>query len=214
MIIVPSILTDSLDTLQKEIDLSASVGIPRVQVDIIDPLFADEVTITPVDLMEVDLKKLDIDIHLMTNDPINDVVECSQIPNIKTIIAQIERMSSQKAFVEHVKSFTIDAGLSVDLYTTLEELDPDVLLHTSIIQIMGNKAGKQGQKFAGDIILEKIRNLAAARTALRATFLIAVDIGMTPENAKLVAEAGADMVTPGSYLWNAPDLKAAIEAYA
>jgi ribulose-phosphate 3-epimerase len=214
MIIVPSILTDSLDTVQKQIDLTLSVGLSRVQVDIIDPAFADEVTITPVDLMDVDLKKLDIDIHLMTNDPIGDVVECGQIPKIKTIIAQIERMSSQKAFVEHVKSFAVDAGLSVDLYTTLEELDPDVLLHTSIVQIMGNKAGKQGQKFAGDIILEKIRNIAAARTALGATFLIAVDIGMTPENAKLATEAGADMVTPGSYLWNSSDLRLAIEAYS
>ena len=212
--IVPSILSDSLDEVQTQIDLVATqTKLHRVQVDIIDAEFADEITITPIDLLHIDLKGLEIDIHLMTNDPINDVVECSQIPGIKTIIAQIEHMDSQKAFLEHVKSFGIGAGLSLDLYTTPEELDPTVLAHLSVMQVMGNRAGKQGQHFAGEQVLEKIKTIAAARTALHADYLIAVDIGMTPENAKLCFDAGADMVTPGSYLWTAPDLTAAIEAY-
>ena len=43
----------------------------------------------------------------MTNDPINDVIECSQVPGIHEVIAQIEHMSSQAAFVDHGAAFCL-----------------------------------------------------------------------------------------------------------
>lgn len=213
MLIVPSILTDSLETVQEQLDKTHSVGLSRVQVDIIDPEFAEEITIHPIDLLEVNLKGLEVDVHLMTNDPINDVVECSQIPGIKTIIAQIERMPDQKDFAEHVISFKIGVGFSLDLYTPVDELDEEMFKIATIIQVMGNKAGKQGQQFIGAPAIEKIKQLDAVRRTGNHSFQIAVDIGMTPENARFCREAGADIVTPGSYLWTASNLQSAIESY-
>lgn len=160
MIIVPSLLSDSLDLIQREIDkVATTTSLKRIQIDIIDPDFADEITIQPIDVLELDLHGFEIDVHLMTNDPINDVVECSQITGIKTIIAQIERMPSQKAYIEHVVSLGIQAGLSLDLHTPVEEIDPDLYSKTSVVQVMGNMAGRQGQSFAGKIVLSKISQL-------------------------------------------------------
>ncbi|MEP7166952.1 MAG: hypothetical protein ABI758_03175 [Candidatus Woesebacteria bacterium] len=215
MMIVPSILSDSLGVVQEQLDkVALETKLRRVQVDIIDPEFADEITIHPIDLPTLDLKGLQIDIHLMTNDPINDVIECSQIPGITTIIAQIEHMASQVDFIEHVKSYSIAVGFSLDLHTDVEEIQENLFPQLDLIQVMGNKAGKQGESFLGEPILEKIRILMQIREKLSAHYLIAVDIGMSPDNAKLVEAAGADMVTPGSYLWSAPNLATAIEAYA
>lgn len=211
--IVPSILTDSLDVVQEQIEKTLSVGLHRVQIDIVDPEFAEEITIHPIDLLDIDLKDIEVDIHLMTNDPINDVVECSQVPGIKTIIAQIERMPSQRDYTEHVESFHIGVGMSLDIYTPIEELDEEVLERCSLIQVMGNRAGKQGQSFLGDIALPKIKLLDEMRKKHEFSYQIAVDIGMTPEHAKECFATGADMVTPGSYLWTASNLQAVIEAY-
>lgn len=215
MMIVPSILSDSLDIVQSEVDkVSEQTKLTRIQIDVIDPDFADEITIQPIDILELNLRNLEIDIHLMTNDPINDVVECSQIIGIKTIIAQIERMPSQKAFIEHVESLGIQAGLSLDIHTPVDEVDTNLWEKIALIQVMGNTAGRQGQPFAGDIVLEKIQQLKQLKNDKHYTFLIAVDIGMSPENAKACEMAGADMVTPGSYLWKAPNIQTAIEAFS
>lgn len=213
MIIIPSILTDSLEIVQEQVDKTISVGLQRVQVDIIDPDFADEITIHPIDLLELDLRGLEVDFHLMTNEPINDVVECSQIPGVKTIIAQIERMDNQTAFLEHVTSLSLSAGLSLDLYTSVEEIDEKLLPQLAIVQVMGNKAGKQGQPFVGEPALEKIRTLNILRNQRGYSYQICVDIGMTPEQAKICSTAGANIVTPGSSLWNSSDLQSAVEAY-
>lgn len=213
MLIVPSILTDSLALVQEQIDKTLSLGLGRVQIDIIDPDFADTITISPIDLLEIDLRGMSIDIHLMTNDPINDVTECSQVPGVRTIIAQIEHMSNQRDFVEHVKSYPIDPALSLDLYTQVDEIDPTLFSELSVVQVMGNVAGRQGQQFAGDRVLEKISFLSRLRRERGLAFQIAVDIGMTPKNAKLCAEVGADIITPGSYLWTSSSIQHAIEAY-
>lgn len=215
MIIVPSLLSDSVDVIQSNIHaLHSQTKLRRVQIDIVDPDFEDEITIQPIDVLDVDLHQFEIDVHLMTNDPINDVVECSQIPGINTIIAQIERMTSQTSYIEHVKSFGVKSGLSLDIHTQVEEINEKNYKDISILQVMGNKAGRQGQPFLKDIVLPKIQQLKKIRDENGFNFLIAVDIGMNPENAKLCATAGADMITPGSYIWNAKNIQTAIEAYS
>jgi len=214
MIVVPSILSDSLDIVQNQINIvNTQTKLRRVQIDVIDPDFADELTIQPIDILTLQLHELQIDIHLMTNEPINDVIECSQIPGIKTIIGQIERMPSQKDYIEHIVSLHLDAGLSLDLYTPIEEIDLASFSTVKIIQIMGNKAGKQGQSFAGEPIVQKINELVQIRKQSEYTFQIAVDIGMSPPNAKLVETLGVDIVTPGSYLWKSSNIATAIEEY-
>lgn len=215
MIIVPSILSDSIPNIRHMVDrLTSETNLRRVQIDIVDPEYSEDLTIHPIDLTEVDLKGVVVDFHLMTNDPINDVIECSQISGARTIIAQIEHMPSQQAYIEHVQSLKLLPGLSLDLYTPVESIETNVIPHLDIIQVMGNKAGKQGQFFLAPQAIEKISELVALRKETSSSFQIAVDIGMTPENAKIVAQAGADMVTPGSYLWNSSDLHIAIEAYS
>lgn len=214
MIVVPSILSDSLDDIQHMLDRVANESsLKQVQIDIVDPDFAEDVTVHPIDLLELTLPPFKIDFHLMTNDPINDVIECSQIPGAHTIIAQIERMPSQRAYIEHVESLKLHSGLSLDLTTPVEEIDHSLLSKINIIQVMGNKAGRQGQPFLAAQALEKIAELVQIKKNQNASFLIAVDIGMTPENARLCEERGAQMVAPGSYLWNSKHLQDAIEAY-
>lgn len=215
MMIIPSILSDSLDVVSDQLrKVRTQTSLTRVQIDIVDPEFSDELTIHPIDLLDIHTQKLELDFHLMTNDPIQDVLECSQVPGVHAIIAQIERMRSQRDFIDHVLSYGIKPGFSLDLYTDPDEIETDVLGKLSYIQVMGNRAGKQGQSFAGKPVLETIAALKKIREQTQSTFEIIVDIGMNPENASLVSAAGADCVTPGSFLWMASDLQRAIESYS
>jgi ribulose-phosphate 3-epimerase len=206
-IVIPSILSDSLDAVQSQLNrIQLESNLNRVQIDIVDPDFADEVTISPIDLLQLDLHAFVIDIHLMTNDPINDVIECTQIPGISTIIAQIEHMSSQKDFCEHVHSFGLRWGLSLDLSTTIEALDSDVLPTLSSIQVMGINAGAQGRPFAGEIVYEKIKSIRAINSGIE----LLVDGGIGPENAGELERLGASGLVIGTDLWESDNLAGAI----
>ena len=196
----PTILTDSLDTAQKQINL-VSGKVEGVQIDIIDGEFADNITVFPIDLEQIDPKGLQIDIHLQTVDPINDVIECESVPNLRTIMAQIERMPSQQDFIDHVKSFGWKVGLSLNLHTPIEEISPDILKQLDAVQIMSVECGSQGQRFQHSAI-SKIQLLKELLQLHNPTCELWVDGGVNPDNVQQIAKAGATHVVAGSYLWN------------
>ena len=212
MLIIPSILTDSVEVVQSQLDrLKQETVLSRVQIDIVDSEFAPEITITPIDLASVDLHEFEIDIHLMTNDPINDVVECSEVKGIKTIIAQVEHMSSQKEFIDHVESYKISAGLSLDIYTPVEAIEMMSLSKIKVVQLMSNEAGTQGQSFKTELVLPKIQHFMDIKNQNGYDFEILVDIGINPETIILVEGAGASGVAVGSFLWKSDNLAHVVE---
>ena len=199
-IIYPSILTDSPSLVQKQLNLVLGL-VQGVQIDIIDGEFADNTTVTPVDLQTLTFGSLSVDIHLMTVDPINDVSECESIPNMRAVIGQVERMSSQSSFIEHVKSYNWKVGLSLDLYTPISAIDNRLFSMLDIVQIMSIHAGSQGQEFKLAAI-EKIKEL---RTLIRKASLhteLIVDGGLNPQTLRYCKDAGAGSFSVGSYLWS------------
>ncbi len=200
MTLFPTILTDSLETVQKQINLVAG-KVEGVQIDIIDGEFADNITVFPIDLEHIDPKGLQIDIHLQTVDPINDVIECESVPNLRTITAQIERMQSQQDFIDHVKSFGWKVGLSYNLHTPIEEIAPDILKQLDAVQVMSIEGGSQGQPFQHRSIT-KIQLLKELLALHNPTCELWVDGGVNPDNIKQIEKAGATHVVAGSYLWN------------
>ncbi|MEK7458389.1 MAG: hypothetical protein AAB612_02820 [Patescibacteria group bacterium] len=202
--IFPSILTDSLDLVQEQLNLVQGF-VSGVQVDIIDGEFADNITIHPIDLQHVSVGNLTIDIHLMTNDPINDIVECQSVPNLRAIIAQIEHMPSQKDFIDHVKSFGWKVGLSLDLYTPENEIVDDILKQLDILQVMSVKTGYQDQDFQQSA-LEKIKQSAERLKTLNPTCELFADGGITPITWKLCKEAGATRAAIGHDLWSSQNI--------
>lgn len=202
--IFPSILTDSLNLVQKQLDLVRGLVL-GVQVDIIDGEFADNITIHPIDLQNVNVENLSIDIHLMTNDPINDIIECQSVPNLRAVVGQIEHMPSQEDFIDHVKSFGWKVGLSLDLYTDESEIDDATLQHLDLLQIMTVKTGYQDQNFQPSAI-EKIKRSAERLKKCNPTCALFADGGITPKTWKLCKEAGATHAAVGHDLWSSQNI--------
>jgi pentose-5-phosphate-3-epimerase len=127
MNVYPSILTDSVAEVERELGLLNSVAdqLAAVQVDIIDGEFTDNLTISPIDLIGIHFGDIPVDFHLMVVDPVNFVYECKQIENARVVIGQIERMHSQADFITECKEFSLKPGLSLDLYTPVESIDAE-----------------------------------------------------------------------------------------
>ncbi len=211
MIVIPTLMSQNVREIDAQVlRVKQESSLDRIQVDVIDGEFAPELTVTPVDLLPVRFDELKVDIHLMTNDPINDVIECSQITSVDRIIAQVEHMDDQKAFLEHVVTSGKKPGFSLDLYTDLDAIDEASFMYLSVIQLMGVQAGEQGQTLRSDILIPKIKELKTYLDANQLTCRIVVDGGVNDNTIAALKEAGVMEVAVGSFLWNSPVLSDAV----
>jgi ribulose-phosphate 3-epimerase len=208
MNLYPSLLSDSVETIQKQINTVKDLSeIKTVQIDIIDGFFADNLTISVLDLIDLDFGELTVDVHLMTEEPMDFVWELETVKErlpIRAVIAQVERMTHQQDFVDQVKKIGWQAGISLDLFTPLSEIDKNIYEKLDILQLMSIEAGFQGRKFKGQVFekLEKVNK--------NKDLEIIIDGGVKPENVEKIIQAGADGVAVGSALWKASNIKEAV----
>ena len=191
--IVPSILTNNLDKAKDLIGLCEGV-VDMVSIDIIDGTFADNKTIRPVDLKGIKTDLL-LDFQLMVNEPIDWVEECAGVDAYR-IIGHVEKMSSQKKFIDKVKEQDIKVGLALDLKTPVAEIENDTLKELDAALIMSVPAGFGGQEF-DQKALKKIEQLRDIKQNLELGFVIHDDGGVTLENVDDTHFIGAGEVSVG-----------------
>lgn len=193
MEIIPAILTSNPDEIPSLLKKGEGRG-ERMQIDIIDGVFAANKTILPgaLENLETDLK---LDFHLMVKEPVNWVEGCVRA-GAERIIGQVEMMASQIDFVSKVEASGAKIGLALDLPTPVSALERTVLLDLDVVLVMSVKAGFGGQKFE-EKALAKIKELADIRAQDQTPFKICVDGGITPEITKKLEKIGADEAVMG-----------------
>ena len=195
--IIPSILTGNPNEA-RELILRCNDIVERVSVDIIDGKYADNKTIDPDILFDIDTD-LKIDYQLMVMEPVNWIEKCVR-GQADRIIGHIEKMSDQSEFVGRVQEVGAEVGLAIDLDTPVEEIDPVLLTNLDVILVMSVKAGFGGQDFDKKVF-EKVRKLEIIRRNDTTPYKIHVDGGITSDNIRKVAQAGADEVSVGRLLF-------------
>lgn len=208
MNIYPAILTDSLEVADQQLSLVGQTDLQVVQIDIIDGNFADNVTFTPIDTLELqNLNSLEVDFHLMTDEPMDDFLEIDQVKsqvNVRTVIAQVEKMSYQFDFVSQVKKSGLRVGLSLDLFTPIEAIEQESWHQLDVIQLMAIEAGFQGESL-NERIFDKISSLATMISTRKQKIELIVDGGVKLSNYQQIISAGADSVAVGSQIWTATE---------
>jgi len=206
--IIPSILTNDPGEL-KELILRCEGVVERVSIDIIDGKFADNKTIDPSMLFEVETD-LKIDYQLMVHEPTNWIERCVR-GQADRIIGHVEKMSDQIEFVAKVQGVGASVGLAIDLDTPVSKLDPTILTDLDVVLVMSVAAGFGGQKF-DKRALEKIGKLDEIRVRDDTPFKIQDDGGITLESAHNIHRLGADEVSIGKSLFEG-DLAANIQKF-
>jgi ribulose-phosphate 3-epimerase len=215
MNIIPSILTNDLEeaknVLEKlgDVILPQGVSLDRVQIDINDGSFLGVKTITP-QLLSGIVTDLNIDFHLMTQDPSRWIDQCKS-GNANRIIGQIEKMDNQASFVKKVCEIDTKVGIAVDIETEATRLDESILTSLDVVLLMSYPAGVGGQKF-DERVLQKVRDLTVLRGQNQENFKICVDGGIGIDNIKRVKMAGADEVAIGKAL-TADNIEANLEKF-
>ncbi len=210
----PAILTDSLAVLAQQLTVASKCSeVAAVQIDIIDGLFADNITVTPADCATQDFGELQVDFHFMTEEPLDYLYEAKEYAKtlpIRTLIAQVERLSSQADFLHDAHAYHWKAGFSLDLFTPLSAIDAESWETLDVVQIMAIEAGFQGKAFH-EHAFEMLAKVAQKVAATERPIEIIVDGGVRPEHFLQLEELGATGVAMGSAIWSAPDSSAALD---
>jgi ribulose-phosphate 3-epimerase len=215
MQLYPAILTDSLETLQAELEvIRAYPQLSTVHLDVVDGFFTDNLTVTPLDLLTINFDGLEIIFHLMVNEPIDFVSEIVSIKDrlpVKGIVAHIERMSSQSEYIGEVKRHEWQVGIALDLHTPLESIESDAWDQLDILQLMSIEAGFQGQPFSAQVIPKCTEALVHLKTLGHSLELVA-DGGIGLAEIDQLKPVGVNSVVVGSDIWQAQDPSHAVES--
>lgn len=154
---------------------------------------------------------LPLDCHLMTKNALERAKE--YIKNgANFVTAQYEGFESEKQVFEYIdfaKSKGALVGLAIEPETEIKQILP-YIERLDIILVMSVKTGASGQKF-DQTVLSKIELLSNLKKQQNHDFLIEVDGGINDQTAKLVKDAGADIVVSGNFVFNNSNKSRAIE---
>ncbi len=169
--------------------------IPGVHFDIGDGLFSDLLSVSPADLQQLDLTGKAVDIHLLVDDP-TEWIEESVALSPTRLIAQIEHMGSQAAFLQTVAGYGGPrGGLALRVETPLEEIEKEALSQCSVVLLLAIPPGTSGSPF-DERVIPKIRALRKIYSGA-----ILIDGGMTPATYAQILAAGATEAGANSAWW-------------
>lgn len=207
--IAPSLLAANFGALNQEIETLNASKASLVHLDVMDGSFVPNISFGPVVLEAVAKNcKLDLDIHLMIEDPDRYIADYASFKP-KYISVHEEACRHLDRSIDHIKSFGVGAGVAINPHTPVANLFT-VLHKIDLVCLMSVNPGFGGQKFI-PYTLKKIEVLRAEIEAQGLHTKIEVDGGITEDNAAAVKAAGADILVAGSSVFKAENPLKAIE---
>ena len=207
--ISPSLLSADFSRLAEEVRAAEEAGAAMLHVDVMDGHFVPNITIGPLVVEALrKVAKVPLDVHLMISDPdryIPDFIKAGA--DILTV--HLEATAHLHRSVQSIRERGVRAGVSINPATPVHLLE-DIIQDTDMVLLMSVNPGFGGQDFI-PYSLTKLRQLKKLISDRGLKTEIEVDGGVKPENAREVAEAGADILVMGSAFFKSGDYRATME---
>ena len=206
--ISPSLLSADWMDLGKELDRLHEWGADMVHCDVIDGLFAPNITFGMPMISALKRKsKLPLDVHLMIVEP-ERYIDKFISAGSDTIAFHPEASKKPHEVLKKIRSKGIKAGIALNPDVPVRVAE-EFLGEIDYILLMGVFPGFGGQKFIPEVMdkIDESKQLIASRD-----IYVELDGGVTTENIVEMKKRGLDAAVAGNAVFAASDPAAAIVA--
>ena len=198
--LAPSLLSADFSSLDKAIKQIEENNGTVVHIDVMDGQFVPEITYgQPVVRSIRKLTKLPFDVHLMVNNPENQIESFAK-DGADWITFHYEATNHAHRLIQMIHDQGKKAGVSICPGTPISILS-ELLESADIILVMTVNPGWGGQKIIPSCV-KKVAELKKLREEKGYHYLISVDGGVNAETISSVKDAGADVIVSGSAFFN------------
>ena len=207
--IAPSILSANFVRLEEDVKAAEHAGAHMLHIDVMDGHFVPNITIgySVVEAIRK-ITRLPLDVHLMIENPDAFVKEFADA-GADFLTVHAEASIHLHRTVQFIKQNGMKAGVSINPATPVLLLE-NILSEIDLVLLMSVNPGFGGQDFI-PFTLEKIKAVKKMLSRAGEAALIEVDGGVKIENAKKIADAGADILVMGSAFFKSDDYAKTME---
>ena len=207
-IISPSILSIDFADLRENIEMLNESEAEWIHLDIMDGVFVPNISFGfPVMKAISRLTSKRLDVHYMIIHPENYIQQTAKL-GAYVMTVHAETCKQLHDTIDKIHAAGMKAGVSINPDSPLSMIE-DVLIDADLILVMSVFPGFGGQKFI-ETSVDKVRELRKMIDNTGSNALIEVDGGIQSEQARVLVEAGADVLVAGSYVFNSDNPKKTI----
>lgn len=209
MQVSPSLLSADFANLQRDVEMLNASAADMIHLDVMDGVFVPNISFGfPVIKAVQNIATKPLDVHLMIVEPqkyVSQVRDCgASIMNVHyEVCPHLHRT------IQQIKDAGMKAAVTLNPATPVAMLE-DIVTDVDMVLLMSVNPGFGGQKFIPGT-LKKVAQLRELITNSGSNATIQVDGGVNMETGALLAQAGADILVAGNFVFSAKDPIATIQ---